>query len=225
MSPQIKHRVGGAWVDGGGPTHAKIAGTFEEIAGGGTPVTYTIFGDPADAALTSQHGTYATARTGGTVTAGNVADQGADVGQNTGFTIWQHTIGFDTSAVVGTITSATLHLYGTAKGGAGFTIEARLHDWGASVTAADWVSGADLASKTLLASIAEAAYSASGYNALTSDAAFIANINQSGFTRMIVCSSKQRLGIQPSGLEYASFATANVDGTGQDPKLVIEALV
>src|SRR5687767_10369449 len=31
MSPQIKTRISGAWVDVGGPTHAKIAGVMESV--------------------------------------------------------------------------------------------------------------------------------------------------------------------------------------------------
>lgn len=41
MSPAVKHKVGGLWVTGGGPTHAKISGAFESLLVPPVPLPYT----------------------------------------------------------------------------------------------------------------------------------------------------------------------------------------
>jgi hypothetical protein len=58
---------------------------------------------------------------------------------------------------------------------------------------------------------------------LTSEAAFLSNINTSGFTRMVTCSDRVTAGTQPTGDEYTYISSADETGTTQDPKLVITA--
>lgn len=187
-------------------------------------VTYTIFGDTADAYIYAANATYATARTNGT---GGAVDSGTSlvVGQiflSPTYFVYEDFIAFDTSSVVGTIVSATLSLYGVADASTtDFVVQARLHDWGATVTSADWVAGASLSSKTLLASMNTSAFSAATYNLLTSDAAFVSNINQAGVTRMLLCSSRTVSGTPPTGNEFVEFNSASQTGTANDPKLVI----
>lgn len=197
---------------------------FADQITGTIPATYTILGTGVDGSLNSANATYVTARTGGTITVNS--SSAADVGQNTGFTCWEAFVAFDTSTIPdwATITSATLSLFGKAKSGTAFTLEARLHDWGAAPVATDdWVSGASLDAKTLLASMATGSFSTSGYNALASDAAFLSSLNLTGSTRMVVGSSRHRAGTQPSALEYVNFS--NSQQVNETPRLVVEALV
>lgn len=185
----------------------------------GTPTTYTIFGDTADGYVTSSPGTV----DGG---GGSVATTGdIYVGQQVA-TAYEGFIGFDTSAVAGTITAVTLSLWGVNDTSTtDFTLEARVYDWGATLTGADWRSPATLATLTLVASRSTASWPTGAYNALTSQAAFLSNINKSGFTRLILSSSRQRAGDVPSGTEFVGMSSSDAAGTTQDPKLVIEALV
>lgn len=188
-------------------------------AGGGTPTTYTIYGDPADAGVASPvddpDGSGDFLETGTSIT----------VGKDNSPWGYEGFIAFDTSAVVGTITSVTLSLRGVVNSlSTNFIIEARLHDWGATVTTADWLARATLGTKTLVASKSTVGWSTAGYNALTSEAAFLTGINQSGFTRLVLCSDRHRNGLG-SGNEWLAFASADTADTTSDPKLVIETLV
>jgi hypothetical protein len=197
----------------------------------GTPTTYTIFGDTSDGRTFSEHSSYATARTaigtGGSTATGN----DHPVGQNffsPNYYCFQMLIAFDTSAIpdTATITAVTLSMYSEQNNSTtDFTVEARLFDWGATVTNADYVSGDDMAAKTLLASYPTSSHVINAYNVLTSEAAFAANINLTGFTRILLCSSRQRVGNTPTGNEYVNLNTAENTGITKDPKLVVEALV
>jgi hypothetical protein len=193
-------------------------GSIAASRASGTLTTYTIYGDTTDGYLTAASQNQATASS--VDTTWNIF-----VGQQVGG-FYEGALAFDTSIVVGTITAATLSVYGMSDSSTtDFTFEARLHDWGATLTTSDWVPGNQLGTKTLLASMATSAWSASGYNALTSEAAFLSSINQAGFTRLLLCSSRHRLNTAPSGTEYVGVIAADTGGTSQDPKLVVEALV
>jgi hypothetical protein len=183
---------------------------------GGTPTTYTLFSQSGD----------------GYLPANNPAGPGTGVqatdlfvGQAVG-TYYESFISFDTSAVAGTITAVTLSLYcfnDTSL--TDFTVEARLHDWGATLENGDWVAAASLGSKTLLASKTTVGINAAGYNDFVSEAAFPGSINQAGLTGIVLCSSRFRTGASPGGNEFVGFRGQEASGTSQDPKLVIEALV
>ena len=184
----------------------------------GTPTTYTIFGDTSDGFVSG------TTQAGGIVEAFS-ANTSMFVGQEPG-NFGEGFLSFDTSTVVGTITAVTLSLYGhTDTSTTDFTVEARLHDWGPTLESSDWVAGASLGTKTLLATLSTVGFTTAGYNNFTSEAAFASNINQSGFTRFLLCSNRHRTLTAPSGTEHIRFWTANATGTSQDPKLVIDALV
>lgn len=185
--------------------------------------TFTLY-PSLDGTIVSSNTNYATARNGGTLTtdeAGFFGEAGIYAGQGTPKYIPEGFLSFDTSAVTGTIQSVTLSLYGINNSSVtDFTVEVRLYDWGTSLTTADWVPGANLAAMTLLASWSTAGYAAS-YNAFTSEAAFLSNINQSGFTRMVVVSNQTTLGNAPANNSYVGFSRVTHTGTSQDPKLVI----
>jgi hypothetical protein len=188
---------------------------------GAAPTTYTIYGVTPDEEIYSVSATYSSARSG-TGLAIDPPEGHLILGQDPGFYCYEVFIGFDTSAVVGTITSATLSLHGrTDASTTDFTVEARLHDWGATLTTADWVAGGSLGTKTLLASLSTVGFTTSGHNVFTSEAAFVNNINQSGVTRMLLCSSRMRVGDQPSVSERVHFYTADDADQAKRPKLVV----
>lgn len=184
----------------------------------GTPTTYTIYSDAADDYTAS------------TPTAGDGAGgspAGGDIycGMNTG-TAYQAYLSFDTSTVVGTITAVTLSLYGINDSSTtDFTLEARPYNWGASVAVADWRSAATFGSLTLLASTPTSGWVTSAYNALTSQAAFLSNINQSGTTYLVLASDRYRTGATPIVAEFVGFRSRDTGDTTTGPKLVIDALV
>lgn len=192
----------------------------------GTPTTFTIYAT-VDGQISSNHTVYSTARAGANLALDN--DATAATGQllsgSTEF-CYESFLSFDTSSVAGTITAVTLSLYGTFDGSTqNFVAEARVHDWGATLETADFVAGADLGTKTLVASRDTASGWAAAYNAFTSEVAFISAINQAGATRLVICSSRHRAGNTPLSDEYVVFSASEAASTTQDPKLVIEALV
>lgn len=187
--------------------------------------TSTFYASTADGQIESFNATYSTARSGGTLTA-NTAGGSANVGQVAGYSCYEAFLSFDTSAIPDgdIITAVTLSLDGTgATDGSDtdFTINARVYDWGASLTTADWIAGASLSGNTLVASRSTSGWSAAGYNAFASEAAFLTAINKTGVTYLVISSSRHEAGATPSGNEYVGFATANNSGTANDPKLVV----
>lgn len=184
------------------------------------PTTYTIYSGAADGYVGA---TPWTAGDGGGDSVNNTTGS-PTVGRLSG-TGWGYEsfLTFDTSIVVGTITSATLSIYVTNDtSNTDFTIEVRLHDWGTSLTTADWLSSETLGTKTLLASLSTDGLTVSAHNTFTSDAAFLSNINQAGETRVVVCSDRHRLGLTAPASEYMAFK--GHDGIdAEKPKLVIEA--
>jgi hypothetical protein len=127
-------------------------------------------------------------------------------------------LSFDTSSVVGTIVSAELQLYADEKQTSeAYDVQARLYDFGTSVTTADWIAGASLSSYTLLASLAGSSHTLNAYNTL-GDVALAANINQSGDTRILLCSSDLVDGDPPTTYDYIAYHTPSETNK---PKLVI----
>lgn len=187
--------------------------------------TSTFYASTADGQIESSNATYATARSGGTLVA-NTGGTSVNVGQVTGYACYEAFLSFDTSTIPDgdIITSVTLSLDGTgATDGSDtdFTINARIYNWGAGLTTADWIAGASLSGNTLVASRSTSGWSASGYNALTSEAAFLTAINKTGVTYLVISSSRHEAGTAPTGNEYVGFATAEASGTTHDPKLVV----
>jgi hypothetical protein len=145
------------------------------------------------------------------------------VGQDSFFKCWEGFDQFNTSGIgTDTISSATLSLYGqSASVSQNFTIEARIFDWGASLTTADYVSGSSLGSLTLVAHWATVdGWSTVAYTDFYDDA-LAANINKSGQTYLLFNSDRHRIGNQPITIEYVWVNPASTDGTTKDPKLTI----
>lgn len=135
-------------------------------------------------------------------------------------------VSFDTSSIpdADPVSQVDLSFYLTTDDSAtDFTIEARTRDWGASLAAADWVPGASLGSFTLLASLSTSGIGAAGaYKTLNSEAALLTAPNmKTGVVYVMLNSSRHRVGNTPTGDEGVRFASADVAGTTQDPKLTI----
>lgn len=186
----------------------------------------TFFGDAADGYLQSESTVYATARSGGTITGSTTTDVYA--GQYTSgsfFECLESFIKFDTSSIpdADAVSASVLSMFGSLNnsGGVDTTIEARIFDWGLTNTSADWVPGASLSGQTLVASIPTGSYAAA-YMDFTSDAAFPANVNKTGFTFIVLDGARLVAGTTPGApAEYIGFKSADATGTTNDPKLVV----
>lgn len=188
--------------------------------------TSTFYSVTLDGGIDSESGVYATARAGNQLGAATGLTS-VDVGQSTAgaYEVLEAFFYWDTSAIddTDTIDSATLSLYGNFDNSTtDFVMEARAHTWsGSGLTTADWVAGADLSGKTLLATFNTSGFSTSAYNDFTSDAAFVSNISKTGNTELLVCSKEQTDNSAPTTAEWVRVSTADVGGTTQDPKLVV----
>lgn len=189
--------------------------------------TLTAYAAAADGYVRSGDPTYSTARAGASLETGDAAAF-YNLGQTwNGFNylIYEVFLSFDTSSIPddAVISAVELSLYGNGDlSDTDFDIEARLYDWGASVTTADWVAGASLGGYTLLASRSTSGLSVAGYNAFTENGSnFRDNINKTGTTSILLCSSRHRAGNTPTGNEYVTFFSTDETGTTKDPKLVV----
>ena len=132
-------------------------------------------------------------------------------------------LAFDTHDVgTDTVSAAVLRVTSNADASdTDFTIQARLHDWGATLTTADWVAGADLSGLTLLAHYATSSGFTSGTGYDLVDDALPANVNKTGSTRLLLCSSRTTNSNEPTGNEYVWIRAADYAGTTSDPKLTV----
>ena len=197
--------------------------------------TDTFFAGTSDGYIRCANATYATARSGGgTFVVDSSSTGGLPVGQllQTGmYYVWETFLSFDTASIPddAIIDSVSLELYGSAHSvtSSGFTIEARMYDWGASLTSADFIPGASLSALPLVASkvlTTDADWNLAGYNALTSESAFVDNINRTGLTSIVLDSSRLVAGSAPTGIEQVQAFSADHGGilTDGDPRLVVE---
>lgn len=141
------------------------------------------------------------------------------------YAVYEGFLSFDTSGIDDgdTVSSSTLRLTSNADvSDTDFTLEVRSRDWGTALETTDFVAGADLSGLTLLASKT----TASGWTAGTAydftDSAMPANVNKTGSTRMLVCSSRTTGNNTPTGNEYVQIYASEYTGTTSDPKLTVE---
>lgn len=160
-------------------------------------------------AINSVNAAYATARTGGTLSLLGLAD--SRVGQRytgSAYQCYESFLEFDSTGIIAagdTITAATLRLYFRFDDSTtDFTLRARLYDFGAAVTTADYVSGASL-SGTLLATLASSGIGAGNSYKSCTDVALAANITKNGTTRIILHSDRHEAATTPTGSEYMTF--------------------
>jgi hypothetical protein len=199
-------------------------------------MTTSTFYPSLDGDIGSQDPTYATARSGAGLSA-NTTDPGdvafrPTVGQtfDTSYRCYEAFYRFDTSSIPDddVVDSATLSIYGLLdQSTTDFIIQARAFDFGDTLTTADWRSGnpagaGSLDEYTLVATFDTAAgWSTSGYNNFTSEAAFAAAISKTGFTSIILGSSRHLAGTTPTGSERVLGYYAEKGGDFR-PKLIVE---
>lgn len=127
---------------------------------------------------------------------------------------------FDLSTVVGTVATAVLSPGIDTVWGSGWTMEARIHDWGTTLTAADWVPGASLAAKTLLATLTAAASSPASYVAMTeSGTALRTAVSAGGILRLVLALDRERLNLAPGSFE--GLVINGYNHVTLKPKLVV----
>jgi uncharacterized membrane protein len=191
----------------------------------------TVWSSTADGRVRSQDADYAVARSTAFDAVTDVAT--IPIGQYSGtfYYCYEGFFSFDTSSVGAgvTVTVATLSFYCSSDYSAqDFTVEARIHDWGAALTTADWVAGASLGDKTLVASRSSTpTWATDAYSALTSESAFLTNIAQVGTTYILACSDRHRIGNTPDAdyewvYVYSADDATGGGGTDRDPKLYVE---
>lgn len=188
-------------------------------------------GDTNDGHIYSKDATYANARagTGATLTAATNAT-GQYQGQALSFgnyEVYELFFSFDTSSIgTDNVDDATLSVYMPAGGDysqTNFVVQARLlSGWSSSgLTTADYVPGADQSGDTLLATKNTTGGLTAGYIALTSESAFVSNVNKTGNTELYLGSDRTAAGTTPTQLEYVYWYMADRTGTAEDPKLVV----
>jgi len=179
--------------------------------------------DANDGRIKSTDNTYSVAAAGGTLSSSATAtlNVGQDFNDPT-YECFEAFVKFDTSAIgTDSISAAVLSLYGLTNGsGPDPDMEARSHDWGATLTDADWVAAADLSGKTRLG-VFDGTFSTVAYNDFTSDAAFLTEINKTGITYIIVNSDRHRAQTTSVNNEYYFCQESENAGETQDPKLVV----
>lgn len=187
--------------------------------------TLVAFADVADSRIWSSSATYLTARSGSSLVAGGAGV--IQVGQDRPASInncYEGFVSFDTSALVrdSPVSAASLAIFVDGVASASFTVEARVFDWGGTVTTADWVPGASLSGMTLLATAASAAMSAGSYATFV-DVALPANVVAGGITSMVLASDNLRTATPPSvGVaEFVNLTEADAVGTTVDPKVTV----
>lgn len=185
--------------------------------------TYTLTGTLGGRIYSTGTLTYADARSGASgLSSDDAGNSGLTVGQLYffglgGYSCYEAFVQFDTSSVLGTPSSATLSLYCRVNNGtvAPFTVYARAHDWGTSLTTADWVAGASLSAKSLRASSAvNTSISAGAYHDFTSDGSFVSNVANP--VRLILSSSLMEANTAPSS------AVSGVDNSAYDQRVFFD---
>ena len=189
--------------------------------------TTTVYSDTADGLNQNSSTVYLTARSGGgtfQVRTTNTQEEGGQTFATPNYIFQELMFGWDTSAIddADTVSAAVVDLWLlTDLSTTDHTQELRLHDWGATLTSADFVAGADLGSKTLLASIATSGIGATGAYKTFTDVAMPANVNKTGFTRVVLCTDRMRNADVPTGNERMDWSMADTSGTTNDPKLTV----
>jgi hypothetical protein len=199
--------------------------TYIEITYSGTPTTPVTFISPDTTdngyIQSTSNTSYASARTGEGLAAVDSSSGSISLyfGQNfTSFKgsptydIFESFVRFDTSSLSGlSLLTAELRLYFlTDLSTTNFEMQARLHTWGTALTTADWVAGASLSTKTLLASLNTSGITTGSYYTFI-DTALLANLNTTGFTDIILVSKNTVDGTTATQEEYV-LSSANVNG-------------
>lgn len=184
--------------------------------------TYTITGTTGsvNSNIQSSSATYATALAGSSLTLGGSTSVTSTGQRLLGgvYYVTQGFVKFDTSSIPdgATITAAVLKLTvdSIVITSGSVTAEARLFNWGADVTTADWQ--ASWAANALAASLSVTGAS-SGQLSFTSEASFLSAIDKTGTTFLILGISE--FGSAPSANQLVSWEGPAI--VGSEPTLVI----
>lgn len=190
----------------------------------------TFYSETSDGWIESSNASaYATARAGGTLTlyAGDSLRIGDDFQGGTAYRCMETFLNFNTAAIPDTdvITDPVLSLYGQEDAcWEVWTAQVRLRDWGDTLATGDWVPGADLSALPLLAhfDVDNRAdnFVKDAYNDFTSEAAFLTNINKTGFTRLVIHRDGLATNTAPGAYTYIQAWDVE-KGTVYRPKLVV----
>lgn len=187
-----------------------------------------VFAGTTDGHLQSFSTTYLTARSGGGTINVDTASTTFSVGQekfSSTYYCYEGFVQFDTSALGASVTvsAAVLSLWGSSQqvaGSSAFTTNARVSNWGAALTSADYIAGASLTGLTLCAHLAQASVTQGAYNAFVDDA-MAANVAKTGTTYLILESTRLENADVPTSTEYESWNSSDTAGTSADPKLTV----
>lgn len=198
------------------PTDATVLGVLVEVAkkvGTSTTFSATQIGTAFNRGLASYALARETTPANGSGTTSLFVGQGYDgTGTGNDDQVAQGFLDFDTSSIpdTATITSVALTMDVIGNGDVEtWTMQARLHDFGGSITAADFVAGSGLSAKTLLATYDMTGVGLGSITMAESGTAFRTNINKTGNTRIILCSNLQVAGIAPSTSVFGIYDVLN----------------
>ena len=193
---------------------------------------YLFNASTADGYVCGYNASYATAKTTGAYSASEIIAVGQNY-QGGMYVFSEGFLSFDTStlpdtadvrhAVISLMPSAVSYNHTDA------VVQARSHNWGASMDYADFVAAANLTSKTLLAATSvvglvaeQQCYFVEDYTQL---AAFCAAVNRTGVTYIMLCDTQMiaehapHLGTPP--IDQVNFYTSETAGTAKDPQLLV----
>lgn len=194
--------------------------------------TVTIYGDASDGWIRSSAFVYATAREGaGTPTISNTSNT-QTVGQfyapGPAHHCTEFFLAFDTSSLGPQASVSDVELSVTSHGddsATDFEVEARVVDIGATFETTDFVPGSALGALPLVATRSTTSWGVAGtVQTFASEPSFPDAVETAGFTRLVLSSSRHRLGTAPASIgnkEYVGVRAAEEAGTTSDPVLVL----
>lgn len=180
----------------------------------------------------SQHSDYATARSG-VSPASKSTNAAAQYESNTlgqlydgsTYYVTEALFRFDTSVIpdAETVTSVSMQVYLSGGNGISLLLEARADDFALLVNAGDYVAGADLAAMTLLSSYTLGVNETEGLKTFATSAAFVAHVDKSGHTDVLVHSARMRTGTAPTAGVQEDQAVLFVDHptASVHPRLIV----
>lgn len=198
------------------------------------PGTVTsIYGETSDGRCYSQDAAWTIAQSftgGGTCVDGTGSDNMLYYGDfGATYDLVQSFFEFDTSIIpaTDTISSVAFSLVsnGTGAGSHGGTWQARIYDWGGTLTDPDWIdvtTSSNWTGLSLVATIADGSWTSTNEtrNTFISEASFLTNINTSGST-FIVTGHEDLPSSAPADFVAHSGYFADTAGTDDDPLLIV----
>jgi hypothetical protein len=208
------------------PGWLEVEAITENVAVPPISVIAVVRTEASDGTLTSESTIYSDARAG-TGPSPPVADTTASlfpVGQEfisgSLYRCHENFLRFNTGVLPDTaiIDAAYLTVFVQTISTVSFTLEARTKAWGPTVTSADWVAGASLGGLTLLGSLTGLTLypgeTYGGWYTFTSTAAFKTAVNRTGYTEIMISSSRLRTGTAPTAADELVEVQAFEAGTG-----------